>query len=293
MATGYKPVVEEAFLKKLENLNLIVKRHFRGRLGGTHTSPRAGISLEFAEYKEYYPGDDFRTIDWNIYGRLEKLAIKSFKREEDVPIYILLDTSKSMALGGKLDYAVKLAATIAYLGLVDLNRVSVYAFGNELISGVPPKAGARQIFHIFKYLSTLTPTSKTNLNAALEGFAKRRLETGLLILLSDMLSEGGFTQGLSQLLFKRFELLIVQILAPEDLDPGFEGEVEITDIEDAQAPKLPAAEDAKQAYKTALADYLNELDEFCLRRNIRRALLSTSLPIEAAIFDKLRGVLFK
>jgi len=291
MDAGYRPLLEESFLKKLENLNLIVKRHFRGRLGGSHASPRAGVSLEFAEYKEYYPGDDFRTIDWNIYGRLDKLAIKSFTREEDVPIYILLDISKSMALGGKLDYAVRLAAAIAYLGLVDLNRVSVYAFGQELISGVPPKGGSRQIFHIFKYLTALTPALKTNLNTALEDFAKRRMETGLLILISDMLSEGGFSQGLSQLLFKKFELVIIQILAPEDLDPDFRGEVEITDIEDDE--KLPASENAKGAYKTALAEYLNALDTFCLQRNIRRIPLSTAVPIETAIFDKLRGVLFE
>lgn len=293
MDGGYKPVLEESFLKKLENLQFIVKRHFRGRLGGTHPSPRTGVSLEFAEYKEYYPGDDFRTIDWNIYGRLDKLAVKSFTREEDIPIYILLDASKSMALGGKLEFAVKLAAAIAYLGLVDLNRVSVYAFGDKLLSGVPPKGGSRQIFHIFKYLAALTPSLKTNLNTALEDFAKRRLETGLLILISDMLSGGGFTQGLSQLLFKRFELVIVQILAPADLDPDFEGEVELTDIEDAQAPKLPAEENAKGAYKTALAEYLDALDEFCLQRNIRRIPLSTAIPIEAAIFGTLRGVLFE
>lgn len=281
---------DEAFLRKLATLKLLVKRHFQGRTG-VWTSPRAGMSLEFAEYREYHPGDDFRYVDWNLYGRLNRLFVKVFQREEDVPLHLLLDTSRSMAVGNKLNYATRLAGAVAYLGLKEMNRVGIFPFARDLARGVPPRGGLTHIHKIFSFLSTLKAGGDTALNEALERFSKLPLESGLAIILSDMLDEQGYELGLSNLLYKKFEVVVVQVLAAEDLDPPVRGEVRLHDSEGQQEFSVGAG--AAQRYRAHLQYYENALEAFCRERQIRYILLSTVRPLERALFEDLRGVLFQ
>jgi uncharacterized protein (DUF58 family) len=280
-------LLEEDFLKKLENLRLLQRYRVQGRPGGLHLSARTGISLEFAEYKKYFPGDDFRYVDWNIYGRLDKLFIKVFAREEDVPIYIILDSSRSMGLGkpSKLEYAKKLAGALSYLGLKDLNRVGIFPFSTKLNQGVFPKGGMSQLFKIFSFLEGIKPQGETALSAALDHLAQRRLEAGLAVLISDLFSTDGY-QGISHLLYKGFEVVILQILAEEDLQPKIEGETELVDVEDEK--RLHVGPDAKQLYLKALNGYIEEIKSFCLHRHIKHFLISTAVTLEVAVFEILR-----
>lgn len=279
----------ESFFRKLSHLQLLVKRRFHGYTGA-HTTPRAGMSLEFAEYREYHPGDDFRYVDWNLYGRLDRLFVKVFHREEDVPVYLLIDTSRSMTIGDKLGYAARLAGALAYIGLKETNRVGVFPFARDLARGVSPRAGSSQLHKIFNFLRTLESSGETSLNDALESFAKLPLENGLAVILSDMLDERGYTLGLSRLLYKKFEVVIAQILAEEDLEPPIRGDARISDSETSR--EFSVGDESARRYRERWQRYEQELEDFCQARRIRRIALSTARPLERALLEDLHGVLF-
>lgn len=281
-------LLDPEFVRKLRNLTLLTRGRFRSYLSGRRGSPRSGMSLEFAEYKEYHPGDDLRYVDWNLYGRLGELFIKVFTREEDVPIYILLDVSRSMEIGGKLRAAARLAGVLAYLGLKDLNRVGIFPFAAEMSEGVPPRGGYRQIFHVFRFLQDVEPAGETSVNASLARFTRVRREGGLVVLISDMLSEGGFREGLTRLVHHRHEVTVLHLLAPEDLDPDLKGELQLLNVEDLAELPLHVDGEALSAYQTELSRYRNELETYCRQYGLRYYLLSSGTPLEEIVFKTLR-----
>lgn len=283
-----KALLESRFLKRLENLQLLVRGRFHGSLSGRRVTPRAGMSLEFAEYKEYYPGDDLRYVDWNLYGRLNRLFIKVFTREEDVPIYLFLDVSRSMELGHKLEYAARLAGVLAYLGIKDLNRVGIFPFASDLVRGVPPRGGYRQTFEIFRFLEAVVPTGETSINDSLTRFARIRRESGLAVIISDMLSEDGYEAGLAQLLHHRYELIVLHLLAPEDQDPRMAGEVRLQNIENRSELPIYLTKEALRNYSHAILEYRRQLEAFCQMHDIRYFLLSSGTPLEETVFQTLR-----
>lgn len=280
-------LLDEQFLKRLERLRLMAKSQPYGRPGGPHHSPRAGMSLEFTDYKEYSPGDDFRYVDWKAYGRLDRLLIKVFTREQDLPIYLLIDKSSSMEVGGKLLYGLRLAAALGYLGLKELDRVGAYPFAARVEGGLAPRSGPRQIFQLFRYLEGVRPGGRTDLDGALEGFAAERREAGLLILVSDMLTPEGYQRGLSHLLYSRFTVIILQLLAAEDLDPQPRGAVRLEDAEGGRPLELEMSERAISLYRKRLHSYLGRLEEFCLAHKIEYLRLPVTTPLETAIFEML------
>ncbi len=282
-------LLDPEFLKKLENLELVIRGRYHGVLSGRRLTPRAGMSLEFAEYKEYYPGDDLRYVDWNLYGRLGKLFVKVFTREEDVPMYLFLDVSRSMAIGGKLEYAARLAGALAYLSLKDLNRVGIFPFAGDLVQGVPPRGGHRQIFEIFRFLRDVEPAGETSINESLARFARARRESGLAILLSDMLSEDGFEEGLARLLYHRYEVIVLHVLAPQDLDPSLRGELRLRDVEDQSELPLYANRDTLRYYEQNLEQYRQRLETFCRGRDILYIPISSGEPLEETVFGTLRA----
>ncbi len=281
-------LLDSRFLKRLEQLELVIRGRYYGLLSGRRTTPRAGMSLEFAEYKEYHPGDDLRYVDWNLYGRLGKLFIKVFTREEDVPVYLLLDISRSMEIGGKLRAAAQLAGALAYLALKDLNRVGIFPFAGDLVRGVPPRGGHRQVFEVFRFLQGVRPSGETSLNASLRRFVRVRRESGLAVLISDMLSDDGFEEGLAQLLYHRYEPVVIHLLAPEDLKPSWQGELRLEDVEKRRELPLYVDREARARYAQALREYQRRLETYCRAHDIRYVLLSSGEPLEELVFHALR-----
>lgn len=281
-------LLDQEFLKKLENLQLLVRGRFHGTLSGRRLTPRAGMSLEFAEYKEYHLGDDLRYVDWNLYGRLDRLFIKVFTREEDVPIYLFLDVSRSMEIGGKLEYAAKLAGALAYLGLKDLNRVGIFPFASELQRGVPPKGGYQQIFKIFRFLQEIKPAGETSINESLTRFTRVRRESGLAMIISDMLDDAGFEDGLAQLLYHRYEVTVLHLLAPEDLKPHLKGELKLQNIEDQRDLQIYVSRETLRIYDQKLREYCRRLEDFCHRHDLRYYRISSGTPLEQTVLETLR-----
>lgn len=281
-------LLDPDFLKTLERLQLVIRGRFRGNLSGRRMTSRAGMSLEFAEYKEYHPGDDLRYVDWNLYGRLGKLFIKVFTREEDVPVYIFLDASRSMSVGNKSRVAAQLAGALAYLGLKELNRVGVFPFASTLTQGVPPRGGYGQIFQIFQFLQSIEPAGETSVDASLTHFTRVRRESGLAIVISDMLSEGGYEDGLARLRYHGYEVIVLHLLAREELDPDIGGELRLQDIESKAELPMNVDESARRAFVERVRTFQDDLEAFCQKRGMRYLRLASDTPLNEMITGALQ-----
>src|SRR3954470_1619229 len=172
-AATHAPLLDPEFLHKLERLELVSRKIFVGRMKGERKSKRRGSSVEFADHRNYSVGADLRHNDWNVYGRLDKLFLKLFLEEEDLHVYTLLDSSLSMDFGDptKLHYGKQVAAALAFIGLVNHDRVVLDTFGSALESGLPSVRGRSQMWRVVQYLERLEASGGSDLTAAAKSFA--------------------------------------------------------------------------------------------------------------------------
>jgi uncharacterized protein (DUF58 family) len=288
---------DEAFLRKLERLAIMSRRATAGKLQGERRSTKRGQSVEFADFRPYAPGDDFRRIDWNAYARLERFFIKLFVEEEDLTVHLVVDTSRSMDWGqpNKLAYAIKAAAALGYIALAGLDRVTVRALGgkNNANGGYfPPHRGKNQAFALFSFLSSLDADGRTDLAPRLRSYAAAAGQPGPLLLFSDLLDEG-WQDGLHAVAGRGFEVTVLHLLAPEEVEPELSGDLKLLDAETGAEVEITADYEMLARYKEGLADWQNEIRRFCGARGIHFAPVTTSLPFEELLFAWLRrqGVL--
>jgi uncharacterized protein (DUF58 family) len=283
-------VFDSAFLRKLELLSILSKKIFAGKIRGERKSSRRGSSVEFADFREYVHGDDFRYIDWNAYARLENLFLKLFVEEEEFYVYILLDGSKSMDYGkeNKLAYARRVAAAFAYIALANLDRVSLFAFGPGITQTMPAVRGKSQIFNIFRFLEAVKPEGETSLNRAAAEFVARTKRLGVVVILSDFLSRDGYEEGLKLLNYSRFEPLLVQILSEEEVKPDLTGDLRLVDMEDEGFVDISLTRQALSLYRRRLAAFLSGLDGFCKTHSLAYFQTTSSVPFEDLILRYLR-----
>jgi uncharacterized protein (DUF58 family) len=309
---------DEAFLRKLERLAILSRRAMAGQLQGERRSPKRGQSVEFADFRPYAPGDDFRRIDWNAYARLDRFFIKLFVEEEDLTVHLLVDASRSMDWGqpNKLWYAVRAAGALGYVALAGLDRVTVTALGastNHQISKstnqqavddsvlyFPPRRGKGQALALFSFLQSLTSGGRTHLSPRLRAYASAATQPGPLLLLSDLLDDG-WADGLRALASRGFEVTVLHILAPDELNPetsewlggASAGDFKLLDIETGAEVEITADFDLLERYRDGLAAWQEELRHFCGARGMHYVPVETSLPFEELLFAWLRqrGVL--
>ena len=188
---------DEKFLKKLEYLHVVARRVFSGNLRAERRTRKVGSGIEFADHRKYTMGDDFRYIDWNVYGRVDKLLLRLFEEEEDLHIYILLDASKSMLIGEplKLHYAMQVGAALGYIGLANLDRVGIFPFADRPLGRLPPARGKRRIFKVFDFMRGIEAGGTTNIEACLRSFVHQQKRRGLAVLISDFYDPSGFARG--------------------------------------------------------------------------------------------------
>jgi len=284
-------MLEERLLRRLSSLHYAVRHSVTGRVGGKHSSRRKGLSQDFSEHRAYLQGDDYRYIDWNLYGRLDRLYVKVFSREEDYPVYVLLDLSRSMGVGQKLRFAQQLAAALGYVALKDQNRLGVYPFSKQLglEQSWPPRSGWKQTLALFEYLQTLELERDTDFNRALSQFAKLNVHRGLVVVLSDMFGQDGYERGLVALRSAGFSVTVLQLLAESDQAPRLSNEVWLTSAERGSQRRRLGGPQAVQGYVAAVGRYVERLRAFCQRHEIEQLSLSTALPLEQVILERLRG----
>lgn len=280
------------FLAQLERLTLASRRAFRGRVKGERRSPRKGQSVEFSDYRPYGIGDDLRYVDWNIFGRLDRLHVKLFVDEEDLCLHLLVDASASMGFGRptKLAYAARLAAALGFVGLVNLERVGVGVLREKVSEGWPPTRGRNQFAALVEFLTAVRSVGGTSLNEGLANYAVRSREPGLAVLISDLLDPRGFETGLRALLERRFEVHVVHLLSAEELNPAVSGDLRLVDSESGELRELSVDGEALRGYRERLAQFLERAESFCRSREIGYRRVTTEVPAEEFLLAQLRGL---
>jgi len=299
-ATGSRPaflpnevdptVFDETFLRQLERLLLLLRSPVRGGLKGGRRSVKRGQSVEFADYRDYAPGDDLRQLDWNVFARLEKLFVKLFVEEEDVTITLLLDTSASMATGrpDKLQFAKRAAAALGYIGLASEDRIALSALGGRAARRRVALRGSGRVFRLLTELSAIPPADgPTDLLAAARHAAAQLSGRGVVILVSDLLDPAA-DKVIRELAATRSELVVLHVLSPQELDPPLEGDLRLVDAETGEGVDVTADLPTIDAYRSRLAAWKESLATLAARRQASYLDLSSETPLNELIFAELR-----
>jgi len=285
-----KEIFDQDFMTKLEYLRIVARRVMSGRGYAQHRSSRLGWGMEFADFREYTPGDDFRLIDWNLYGRIDRHFTKLFHMEQDIDLFIFLDVSRSMDRGEpkKLDYGKKVAAALAYIGLTGLNRVSLFPFSDEMHRPLYEVHGKGQIINVFKYLHTLEPMGTTDLERSFQRFVSQVEKRGVLVIISDFLDPAGHHSALQLLGGNRYEMNIIHLSAPEDLQPMFRGTYYLLDAETGQEMRVNVTERLVRKYQTAYKNFIEGVRRDCIKFESNYFHAATTAPFEDLILTVFR-----
>lgn len=283
-------LLDPEFMQRLEQLELVSRKIFAGKMRGERRSKRRGESSEFADYRPYVVGDDLRHLDWNIYARLDSLFIKLFLQEEDLHVSLLIDTSASMDWGtpNKSHYAKKIAAAISYIGLVNFDRVSLYAYADGLQYELPGVRGRRLMFKVVDFLTQMPCEGSSHLELSAKQFAIRHPQPGIVILLSDFFEKSGYESGLRYLLGRKYDLYAIQVLSPEEMDPTLVGDLQLQDVEDGDLTDVTMSRALVNRYKRNLEAYCGELRDFCAARGISYLFADTKVPFDQVIMSYFR-----
>ncbi len=290
-----EPLIESSLLKKLDRLAILTRRAMLGDIQGERRSPRRGSSVEFADFRPYTVGDDIRQIDWNLYARMERIFLKLFVAEEELNVHLIVDTSASMDWGtpNKLRYAKQIAAAFGYIALANLDRVSVTAFAADAgAAQMPIVRGKRGAVPLFSFLQQLPAGQGGDLAKSCHRYIQTARTPGPLLLCSDLL-DAGWKDALSALSSRRFEITVMHILAPQELEPELDGDFRLTDVEGGPAVEISADLDLLRRYRENLANWRAEIESFCNGRGLNYLPVDTVVPIEEFVLGRMRrrGVL--
>lgn len=290
MPDTQSPLLDPQFLARLEQLELVSRKIFLGRMKGERRSKRKGQSVEFADYRNYVVGDDLRFLDWNLYARLDRLFIRLFMEEEDLHFYVVIDNSLSMDFGSptKLHYAKQVAAALGFIGLVNLDRVVIEAFNDRLTQSLPAVRGRRSLWRLLDFLTKIEPAGPSDLRAALRTFSIKCSGKGIVILLSDFMDKSGYEDALRFLVARQMDIYAIQILSQEEIEPDVTGDLKLVDAEDDDAAEVTVSAALLKRYKQNLADFRRGLHDFCTRRGINCLFTSTQVPFDRLVLTYLR-----
>src|SRR5262249_44022960 len=248
-------LLDPEFLGRLEQLELVSRKIFLGRMKGERRSKKKGQSVEFADYRNYVIGDDLRHLDWNLYARLDRLFIRLFMEEEDLHFYVLIDNSLAMDFGKptKLHYAKQVAAALGFIGLVNMDRVVIEAFNDRLTQSLPAVRGRKSLWRLFDFLQKIEPAGPGNLKRALKSFSIKCSGKGIVVLLSDFMDKGGYEEALRYLVARQLDIYVIQLLSHEEIEPDVVGDLKLVDIEDEDVAEITVSGPLPKRYKQNLA----------------------------------------
>ncbi len=289
------PLLTPDLLRRLEQFQLLAQRRAKSSLKGERRSRARGQSVEFADYRNYVVGDDFRYLDWNLYGRLDKLFLKLYEEERELPVTIYLDASESMTFGkpAKFDFARQIAAAIGYVALSGFDRVSVFAFPDEEIDPALRGAlrsvrGKKSALGYFSDLARLTARGSAQFNEALRRGALQARHSGVAVILSDFLDPAGYETGLGALVGRGFQIHAVQVLAPEEIQPTQFGDLKLVDSETGAMQEVTFGRYRLTAYQKTVQNFCQRLREFCQSRGIHYFRTASNAPLEELLLKQLR-----
>ena len=299
-------------LRRLEQFQLLAARRAKSSAKGERRSRARGQSVEFADHRSYVPGDDFRYLDWNLFGRLDKLFLKLYEEERELPVRIFLDASESMTFGEprKFDFARQIAAAIGYVALCGFDRVSVVPFPNAQGRTQTAQAGnnsaasfqqqsaiegalrsvrsKKSSMQFFQNLNALTAAGGADFNEALRRGALEARHTGLAIVLSDFLDPAGYEAGLTALVGRSFQVNVVQILAPEELAPTTFGDLRLVDSESGGLQEVTFGRYRMKAYQQTVRNFIQRLREYTTKRGINFFMAPSNMDLQDLLLKQLR-----
>lgn len=285
-------------IKQLHPYSIRVKRRFRGKLRGERSSLNRGTGIEFADYRAYELGDDLRYVDWNVYARLEKPFIKLFQADEELPVLLLIDNSRSMQFGNptKLTLAKQLAAALAYIAVAHNDSIAVYTFAERLVSAVPPTSGTSQFSRITKALSAIEAQERiegTRITDCFRHFAAHQPWPGVAVIFSDFFAADGYAPGFKLLAGRGFSLMAIQMMSPEETDPSHISTVthgnqwQLADAETGETRAITMNEETLAQYRHAHKTFCDDLQRFCAARGIGYARFNCDMPIDSFVLQEL------
>ncbi|TXK77118.1 DUF58 domain-containing protein [Paenibacillus sp. N3.4] len=291
-------LLDAGLMRRLEQMSIVAKSRIAGTMQGKRRSRDHGSSLEFADYRLYTPGDDTRQLDWHAYGRTGKPFIKLFMDEQELQVHLWLDASKSMDFGSqegagaasltKWEYARQLAAGIGYMSLSRYDRVSAAAFTTHATKQLKLLRGKGSALRLFDFLANCQPGETGDMGAVFRNPSLLPRQAGMTWVFSDFLFEQGVEESLTYLLAAKQEVVAVQVVSPEELDPKYAGELRLIDSESGEAREVAMSSKVIQAYRDAVQAYTQQLKAFCYERGITYLLAVTDVPPGDFLLGELR-----
>jgi len=284
------PLFDEEFLRKLEYLNIVSKHLVPGHMHGEHRARKVGTGLEFADYRAYVAGEDVRNVDWRTYLRLDRLILRLFEEEADLPIYVFFDASRSMDHGEplKFDYARKVAAALTYIGLLNLDRVNLVAFAGGIAGEMSSRRGKNQVWHAFRFLESMAASGTTAMELAFRSFFSTKRRRGLVVVVSDFLDENGFARAFDLLRYFRQDVFALQVLGRDEGRPDLPDEVQVMDIEDRGTQRLRVTPGLLDAYERKFREHSEDIQRYCMKYGWGFVQTTTDVPFEDLILQIFR-----
>lgn len=290
--------LNDEFFSRLETLALNLRANLTGFFGGKHLVKTYGQTVEFSDYREYMLGDDIRRIDWNLYSRFEKYFLKLFTDERQMSVQIFLDCSASMGKDTpeKSAYALGVAAALGFLAVHNMDKVSFKLLkGEHAEDPFGTIVGKQSFFRAIRELENVEFKDDTDIGVGVTGCLDIGNNDGLSVIISDFFTDSDWKKAVDYLTYKKQQILLVQVLTPEEADPIYDGRIhlidsESADIEDAKNLKLRMTHDMLQAYERALQENFEELSSFCASRGADFIRITTDNPIEKMLFHELLKV---
>ena len=282
-------------LRKLEQFQLLAARRAKSTAKGERRSNARGQSVEFADYRNYTVGDDFRYLDWNLFGRLERLYLKVYEEERELPVRIFLDASESMAFGepSKFHFARQIAAAIGYVALCGFDRVALNLFPERVENAASSAVlrsmrGKKSSLSLLQALARLQPGGSANLNDAIARGALEARRSGLAVVLSDFLDPQGYEKGLNALIGRGFAVSAVQILSRDETEPGAYGDLRLIDAENGSEREVTYGKYRLAAYQKMLRNFQQKIREFCQGRGMHFFTATSDQPLDALLLKDFR-----
>ena len=280
-----------SFLRKLDRMSIIATQLYPGSRMGIRRSRAKGSGMEFADHKPYSPGDDFRTVDWNVYARTDHLYLKTFETEENLYVYILVDISNSMGFGTamrKLEWAKRFAAALGYITLVQGDNLAIHAMNDGLRASVSTGERRLKPSDVLDLCSGLQPQGQTDLVRCLQAFTIHTGHRGMVFLVSDFMSDANFEQGVRYLVYNGFGVLAFHIVDPWEENPSLEGEVDLQDSETGSLLPLTVRRNTLTQMKTCFEQHCREVHRVFGTYAARYFRIRTTQPIEKLVLEDLR-----
>ena len=284
-----KDIFTQEYIEMLNSLKLDISKNLTGSFAGNRRSRAKGSSVDFSDFRNYTLGDDIRRIDWNSYGRLNKLYVKIFEEERQASVNIFLDISNSMDFGenNKLFFSKVIAASLAYIAISKADNVNIFTFHRKLELNIKNASAKNKLASIVEFMDSLEASGQTDMTEAFSLIDKYGIRPGVGIFISDFLTKGDYKKILLNLLYKKQKLSVLHVLSKEELFPELSGGVRLVDSENDSKLDIEIDPSVLEEYKKELTAFIEETENFCKSRGIHYSLMNSGDPFNKYL-NKLR-----